>query len=107
MPWPPQALGLPSIVLAPIASGDANPKILKIGPDRKLYYGVGPSCDQSGMCQCGGAVASSPQVQYCSVARVSLDGTGATTRITGMASVRVALGHLEAELPCCMKGHVT
>ena len=79
----PQALGPPSIVLAPIASLDASPKILKIGPDRKLYYSVGPACDQSGTCRCGGAVASAPQVQYCSIARVSLDGAGATSRITG------------------------
>ena len=78
-----QALGSPSIVLAPIASLDGSPKILKIGPDRKLYYSVGPSCDQSGTCQCGDAVASAPQVYYCSIARVSLDGAGATSRITG------------------------
>ena len=78
-----QALGSPSIVLAPIASLDASPKILKIGPDRKLYYSVGPSCDQSGACRCGGAVVSSPQVQYCSIARVSLEGAGAASRITG------------------------
>ena len=86
-----QALGPPSIVLSPIASLDTSPKILKVGPDRKLYYGVGPACDQSSACQCGGAVAGSPQVQYCSIARVSLDGSGAASRITGMSSARAAM----------------
>ena len=106
MPCSPQALSPPSIVLAPIASGDADPKILKLGPDRKLYYGVGPSCDQSRMCQCGSAVASLPQVQYCSIAQVSLDGTGATSIITGMSSARAAM-RPDAELFCCMEAHVT
>ncbi|CAK0787214.1 hypothetical protein CVIRNUC_010430 [Coccomyxa viridis] len=82
-----KALGSPGIVLAPIASLDGSPKILKIGPDRKLYYSVGPSCDQSGTCRCGDAVASAPQVHYCSIARVSLDGAGATSRITGVRDV--------------------
>ena len=87
----PQALGPPSIVLSPIASLDASPKILAVGPDQKLYYGVGPACDQSGACRCAGAVASLPQVQYCSIARVALDGTGAASRITGRSFARAAL----------------
>ena len=78
-----QQLDSPSIVLAPIAAGDSSAKVIGIGPDKKLYYSVGPACDNTGACQCGGQVSTSPAVQYCSIGQAGVDGSSPVSKITG------------------------
>ena len=89
-----QPLESPSIVLAPIAAGDASAKVIGIGPDKKLYYSVGPTCDRTGACQCGGQVSTSPAVQYCSISQAGIDGSSPVSKITGSTKSECLDPHL-------------